>query len=89
MKDKAKKPKPDKGDLLSFIIEISTNFINISPDEIDRRINDVLKTIGIFADVDRSYVFQFYDDGKKMSNTHEWCAMGVESQTKVTCFVLF
>ncbi len=83
MKDKAKKPKPDKGDLLSFIIEISTNFINISPDEIDRRINDVLKTIGIFADVDRSYVFQFYDDGKKMSNTHEWCAMGVESQTKV------
>ena len=82
MKDKAKKPKPDKSDLLRFILEVSTNFINISPDEIDRRINNVLKTIGIFADVDRSYVFQFYDDGKKMSNTHEWCAMGVESQIK-------
>ncbi|MCX5815949.1 MAG: PAS domain S-box protein [Proteobacteria bacterium] len=79
-KDKTEKPKRDKSDLLRFILGISTNFIIISPDEIDKGINDVLKAIGIFADVDRSYIFQFYDNGKKMSNTHEWCAEGVEPQ---------
>ena len=66
--------------LLRLILGLSTNFINLSPDEVDDGINDVLKAIGSFAGVDRSYVFQFYDSGKNMSRTHEWCAKGVETQ---------
>jgi diguanylate cyclase (GGDEF)-like protein/PAS domain S-box-containing protein len=82
MRNKTKKPKKNKNDLLHFILTVSTNFITLSSDEIDGGINHVLESIGVFADVDRSYVFQFHDDGKKMSNTHEWCAEGVEPQIK-------
>jgi PAS domain S-box-containing protein len=61
-----------------LVSAISTNFMNLSADEIDSGINHALKRIGEFADVDRSYVFQFHDKGTKMDNTHEWCAKGIE-----------
>jgi len=63
-----------------LIAGISTRFINISADEVDSSIDHTLKTIGEFADVDRSYVFMFYDGGIKMDNTHEWCDDGIEPQ---------
>jgi PAS domain S-box-containing protein len=63
-----------------LITNISTNFINLSAEEVDNGINQALKALGEFADVDRSYVFQFSDDGNKTSNTHEWCADGITPQ---------
>ena len=62
----------------NLVSTISTSFMNLSADEIDSRINHVLKRIGEFTGVDRSYVFQFDDKGTKMDNTHEWCAKGIE-----------
>ncbi|MFQ6079806.1 MAG: MEDS domain-containing protein, partial [Thermodesulfobacteriota bacterium] len=62
----------------NLITAISTNFINLAPDEIDSGINHALRTIGEFADVDRSYVFLFSDNGTKMDMTHEWCDEGIE-----------
>ncbi len=67
-------------DLLHLILTVSTMFIILPPEEIDGGIRETLKSIGVFAGVDRSYLFQFFDDGNKMSNTHEWCAEGVEPQ---------
>jgi PAS domain S-box-containing protein len=64
-------------ELEKLIAEISTNFIT-SPSEIDNEINNALKAIGEFSGVDRSCVFQFYDNGKKMNNTHEWCNEDIE-----------
>ena len=63
-----------------LITSISTDFINLSAKEVDDGINQALKALGEFADVDRSYVFQFSDDGRKTSNTHEWCADGITPQ---------
>jgi len=63
-----------------LITSISTWLINLTPHEIDDGIEKSLKDIAEFAGVDRSYVFQFYDDGKRITNTHEWCREGVESQ---------
>jgi len=65
--------------LLRLILGLSTNFIILSPDDVDDGIHDVLKAIGSFAVVDRSCVFQFEDNGEGMSRTHEWCANGIES----------
>ncbi|NIR49437.1 GAF domain-containing protein [candidate division KSB1 bacterium] len=65
-----------------LLAEISTNFINVSPDKLDSAINQALGLIGSFAEVDRSYVFLFSDDGKTYANTHEWCAEGVESRIR-------
>ncbi|MDE2215709.1 MAG: GAF domain-containing protein, partial [Planctomycetota bacterium] len=64
-----------------LIAAVSTNFINLAPDKIDTGINYALKLIGEFVGVDRSYVFLYADEEKKkMDNTHEWCADGIESQ---------
>ncbi len=62
------------------ITSISTNFINLASDEIDSGIADALQTIGSLAAVDRSYVFLLSDDRQTATNTHEWCADGIEPQ---------
>ncbi|MEA1996261.1 MAG: PAS domain S-box protein [Gemmatimonadota bacterium] len=61
-----------------LITDISLELINLAVEEIDSRIEQTLKAIGEFTSVDRSYVFMFSGDKKKMDNTHEWCAEGIE-----------
>ncbi len=60
------------------ISSISARFVN--PDNIDEAINSSLKDIGILSQASRSYLFRFNNDNKTMTNTHEWCNEGVESQ---------
>jgi GAF domain-containing protein len=69
-----------RGEFENLIMTISNSFINLGPDEIDQGIHRALQLIGQFASVDRSYVFLFSEDGKRIDNTHEWCAQGVEPQ---------
>ena len=64
--------------LEELIATISTRFITRPAYEIDRDINYALGLVGEFAAVDRCLVF-FYQ-GDLVSNTHEWCAAGIESQ---------
>jgi PAS domain S-box-containing protein len=63
-----------------LITNISTEFINLGPDEIGAGIQHALQAIGEFTDDDRSYVFQFSADGTTMDNTHEWCRVGIAPQ---------
>ena len=63
-----------------LIADISTQLINLPPDEIENEITRALRMSGEFVDVDRSYVFLFCDNGTKLNNTHEWCAEGIEPQ---------
>jgi two-component sensor histidine kinase len=60
-----------------LIVELSARFMDSGAGNIDREIDHTLEAIGTFAQVDRSYVFQFSADGTRVSNTHEWCANGV------------
>ncbi|MDX9956829.1 MAG: response regulator [Spirochaetia bacterium] len=39
-----------------------------------------LRELGEFCGVDRSYIFIFDESLETMSNTHEWCALGIEPQ---------
>ncbi len=61
-----------------MIARISTNFINLPLEQIDCGINDALKSIGEFFDVDRSYIYRFSEDGLTYSNTHLWHKNEVE-----------
>lgn len=63
-----------------LISSISSNFINLAPEQVDEGINQTLRAVGEFAAVDRCYVFLYAPDGKTSSNTHEWCAEGVGPQ---------
>ncbi len=64
------------------LTSISTRFINLPSSEIDQEIDNLLRRVGELEQVNRSYVFQFDHDTASMSNTHEWCAAGIEPQIK-------
>lgn len=61
-----------------LIIMLSGRFVNVGARDLDAEIDHALQAIGSFAEVERSYVFQFSDDRTRFTNTHEWCAPGVE-----------
>lgn len=52
--------------------------------ELDNAITVTLKKLGIFFKADRSYIFEFSDDLKTMSNTHEWCSENALPQMQRT-----
>ncbi|MBN1799603.1 MAG: PAS domain S-box protein [Spirochaetales bacterium] len=66
--------------LFQLITAMSTEFVNISVENIGKGIYKALQSICEFAGVDRGYIFEFHDHRKKMSNTYEWCAKGIKSQ---------
>lgn len=70
-------------ELEQLITTISTEFINLSSKEVDAAIQSALQRLGQFAQVDRSYLFQFSASGTAMSCTHEWCAPGIAAQQPV------
>jgi len=63
-----------------LITTISTHFIDLPSENVDRGINYALKLIGEFEGVDRSYIFLLSSDKRTMTNTHEWSANGIEPQ---------
>ena len=77
---KAEDALKDRVEFEKIVTAISTSFINLAPDEIDAGIEDALGIIGEFSGVDRSYIFQLFDGGTAMDNTHEWCARGIVPQ---------
>ena len=60
-----------------LVATISTHFVNLTSTDIDFGINQALQIIGMFMEVDRSYLFQFNENNTIMDNTHEWCAVDV------------
>ncbi|MDY7028438.1 MAG: PAS domain S-box protein [Spirochaetota bacterium] len=69
--------------LEELIGDISREFINMPSDRINETIIHTLEQTGRFVDVDRSYIFLIAEDGRTMSNTHEWCAPGVSPQKEI------
>ncbi|MBW4617910.1 MAG: PAS domain S-box protein [Cyanosarcina radialis HA8281-LM2] len=67
-------------ELERLVSSISTQLIDLNADRIDSGIQQALQQIGEFTEVDRTYMFQMSEDGRLMTNTHEWCAAGIESQ---------
>ncbi len=64
----------------NLVANLSTQFINLGPKDLDVEINRALETIGMFGGVDRSYVFVVNETGTIIDNTHEWCRPGVAPQ---------
>lgn len=66
--------------LENIITGISTQFINLAPDDVDEGMLRALETIGRYTGVDRSYVFLYSGARTEMSCISEWCAEDVEAQ---------
>lgn len=58
-----------------IVASLSANFINLSPSEIDKGLEDGLRQIAEFAGADRSYIFQFHGESRHI--THQWLRDGV------------
>jgi PAS domain S-box-containing protein len=64
----------------ALITRLSTGMISLTPERVDAEINRALAEVGNFANVDRCYVFLFDETRTHVTNTHEWCAPGVEPE---------
>jgi len=65
-----------------LIAKLSTEFINLTPEDTDEGIERALAAVGRHTGVGRSYLFLFSPDGVRMTNTHEWCAPQVAPMKK-------
>jgi PAS domain S-box-containing protein len=66
----------------NLVTQISSQFINLHPAQIDDEIDHTLQQIGEFVDADCSYVFLYSDDKKTVTCTHEWRAEGIERRAE-------
>lgn len=61
-----------------LIALISTQFLNLSLNEIDAGIREALKAVCEFAPADRGFIYVFRDDGRRVKNIFSWSAPGIE-----------
>lgn len=72
-----------KAEFQLIISEISRDLLEASSIDTDSAIHSVLQRCGEYLNVDRAYLFLYAEYGASMSNTHEWCADGIQSQLHV------
>lgn len=61
-----------------LITSISTRFISLPSHEIDAGIQQAMAAIGKFTAVDRVDLFQIHENREWASETHQWCAQGID-----------
>ena len=76
VRKRAEEARKHLAKLQELVASLSTNFINLPPEQIDDGVREALRKIGRLAGVDRSYVFLISADGLRVTNTHEWRAEG-------------
>ena len=59
-----------------ILMGLAARFINIPKSETDHVINDSLRQISEYIDVDRCYIYRYDFENGTMTNTHEWCRFG-------------
>jgi PAS domain S-box-containing protein len=67
-----------------MLTKISTQFINLPVDAIEKEFRTALAEVGRFTGVDRCYVFEFTPDKALVNCTFEWTAKGVSSTLRTS-----
>jgi len=67
-------------DFQELLIKLATKFINLPIEKINDGIESSLAAVGDFLKTDRAYLFRYDLTRGIMTNTHEWCASGIEPQ---------
>lgn len=63
-----------------LVSQLSLDFVNLDKNSLDNKINNLLKELGIFFEVDRTYLFLIDHDQQTMTYTHEWCNTGIQPE---------
>lgn len=64
-----------------IITAVSSKFINIKAEEIDKGIVEALETIGNFFETDQGYIFHYNKADKTLNLTHSWFSDGRSADT--------
>jgi PAS domain S-box-containing protein len=67
-------------DMQYMISTVAAGLLAAPAKQMDVAIGQTLQRSGEHLGADRAYLFLFSGDGTRMSNTHEWCADGIEPQ---------
>ncbi|MFE8034079.1 PAS domain S-box protein [Thiohalocapsa marina] len=67
-------------DMRDLISSLATDLVQMPGDDVDRAVDNFLQRSGEHFGADRVYVFLKHDGDRRMSNSHEWCAPGIEPQ---------
>jgi len=63
--------------LQGLMVDVSRALMRQTDGDPDQLLNDILKRIGQWCQVDRAYFIRFDDDLAHFTNTHEWTAEGI------------
>ncbi|MDQ1246375.1 MAG: hypothetical protein QG597_743 [Actinomycetota bacterium] len=67
-----------RSDFQRVLMNLAVRFVNTPLDTLDEAIDNALARVGAFSGSDRAYLFAYDFDAGTTSNTHEWCAAGIE-----------
>lgn len=67
-----------------MLTSITTSFVAVNGQNFDRKVKDLLRQSGSFANADRVYICIFAKDGNSFSYPYQWVAENVEIQTENT-----
>ncbi|OEH85397.1 hypothetical protein BHU72_04725 [Desulfuribacillus stibiiarsenatis] len=67
----------------SFVFELAASFINTPLHKMNQEIMTAMETIGLRANVERVYLYEYDEENTLAINTHEWCAPNVASRIQV------
>ncbi len=65
---------------IALVTELGSRFLRAPHAQLSAEIDAALATIGQFVGADRAYLFSIDVDRSELTNTHEWCADGIEPQ---------
>jgi len=63
-----------------FTAQLSANFATTPYARINEAMDNTLRNLGEFFDVDRAYIFEFNEHRDAMDNTYEWCRHTITPQ---------
>jgi|GEM_PF-1503471 signal transduction histidine kinase/CheY-like chemotaxis protein/PAS domain-containing protein len=66
--------------LQNLLIKMASKYINLRVDEMEEGVNQSLMEMGIFAEADRAYIFEYNWEMQTCTNTHEWCTDGISQE---------
>ncbi len=69
-----------QNDFYNIIARISERLIQTDSATLDDEINHSLQVLGLFNEVDRTYIFELDHDKDEINNTFEWCANGIRPE---------
>lgn len=63
-----------------LVSEVLFDFVNVNQENLDDQVNNMLEKIGVFLNVDRTYLFTVNQKERTMTYRNEWCKSGIKKE---------